>query len=307
MPKIMSKNFVYYRLPAFRSVKKFLSERLIFIDAKNLNTPEELKSLSLDRICVCDFYVRGCESGEVHDSHLIFKDIQIIDHHASLDRYQKKVSSTNLAIDYVRKFGPTDRKIVLNHADCDSVLSMLVMLGVLPPDERFGAAAIAADHTGDRDEIADLLMALDPLRDVFLSVRELFKLLRGKSLSLTSGRLLLNRRLSRRRLKCLVKKGSFRFCDGVAYIILKKKIEGELAPAVLPGARAILLATRMDNGRWQIKVRLGIKTKANLSKLDIPDFGGRWNAGSTKRSGGTSLHPSEYARIVSEKLKKSGV
>ncbi len=41
-----------------------------------------------------------------------------------------------------------------------------------------------------------------------------------------------------------------------------------------------------------------------LNTLDLPDFGGRWNAGSTRRFGGTSIHPEEYAEILDERMRK---
>lgn len=53
---------------------------------------------------------------------------------------------------YVKEEGiasPADC-VVINHTDCDSVLSSAIIRGILPPEKRFGDAAIAADHTGEK-------------------------------------------------------------------------------------------------------------------------------------------------------------
>ena len=55
-----------------------------------------------------------------------------------------------------------------------------------------------------------------------------------------------------------------------------------------------------------IKVRLGMRAPDGfvINTLDLPDFGGRWNAGNTKRHGGTAIPIAEYAEIVREKLER---
>lgn len=80
---------------------------------------------------------------------------------------------------HVHEHGPASRAdiVVIDHSDCDSILCAWLVSGRLEPDDRFGAAAIAADHTGAADPIADLLQAIEYRRDLELSFRSLNTLL----------------------------------------------------------------------------------------------------------------------------------
>ena len=55
---------------------------------------------------------------------------------------------------------------------------------------------------------------------------------------------------------------------------------------------------------WNVKLRLGQAAPAGLSLHDLKlsawdkNFGGRWNAGSNKRGGGTDIAPVDYAAQV---------
>ena len=62
------------------------------------------------------------------------------------------VSSANLAVEWVRaRHGPRPGDlVVITHTDCDSVLSSGIVSGRLEPKPEYEAAAIAADHTGER-------------------------------------------------------------------------------------------------------------------------------------------------------------
>jgi hypothetical protein len=59
---------------------------------------------------------------------------------------------------------------------------------------------------------------------------------------------------------------------------------------------------------WKTNIRLGPAASPGMSLdyLNIPAFdkayGGRWNAGSNNRNGGTELSPEEYARNLSSAL-----
>ena len=81
-------------------------------------------------------------------------------------------------------------------------------------------------------------------------------------------------------------------------------------PALLPEAAVILLtAPHPDHAdRWIAKLRLGRAAPAALTLHALgveafdPSYGGRWNAGANRRTGGTSLHPEEYAALVAARL-----
>ena len=63
-----------------------------------------------------------------------------------------------------------------------------------------------------------------------------------------------------------------------------------------------------SEGHWDIHLRLGQAAPKgfslhglNLKGLD-PNYGGRWNAGSNIRGGGTNLAPEKYGEKLSELL-----
>jgi hypothetical protein len=78
---------------------------------------------------------------------------------------------------------------------------------------------------------------------------------------------------------------------------------------LLPKAVVILTAFRNQESRWVMKLRLGLGAPpgTTLQRLGIkefdPAYGGRWNAGSNKRGGGTDISPEVYARAVAERLR----
>src|SRR5690606_31909446 len=119
------------------------------------------------------------------------------------------VSSANLALERVSVCGTVDAQtpVVVNHTDCDSVLSSGIASGLLEPDAEYGAAAIAADHTGAEHPIADLLQALGPARDLELSFRALAQLRSGVPLGREARRALDDRRRMRGRAEEAVSRG----------------------------------------------------------------------------------------------------
>lgn len=273
-------------------------------------TIRELKERFPDKkIFTCDFAIKDIELGEEIIGGYRAEDVVGIDHHAPVPRMSKQISSTNLALEYVKKYGiaPENVIAVINHTDCDSVLSIAIIRGILSPDIKFGNAAIAADHTGEKNEIADLLQALQDKRSLEYSLTNLKLFLDHKDLD-ENAKILLEKRIKdRERAEELVAEGKFKQIGNVWYTQLDKKIDGGLLPALLPDAMVIILVSPMkDSDKLEIKVRLGKSAPDGfmLNKLNLPDFGGRWNAGSTKRSGGTSLAPEQYAKIVDEKVKQ---
>ena len=145
-----------------------------------------------------------------------------------------------------------------------------------------------------------------------VSARNLELLLAGKELEPEALELLKKRKADREKVKKMIEDGRFTVNEyGVAYVTIDKKVDAGLVPAFLPEAKVIVIGSKMPDGpekkgEWEIKVRLGMAAPpgTSLNNLGLPDFGGRWNAGSTKRNGGTNIGAEEYAKILGEKLNK---
>jgi hypothetical protein len=102
------------------------------------------------------------------------------------------------------------------------------------------------------------------------------------------------------------------------YAVLTEKIRGELFQPLLKNSCVIMTAIPLAGspGTWDMNVRLGQASPANLTLKDIdfsgfdPGYSGRWNAGSNKRSGGTKIPPDDYAEkllaAVNNQLIRSG-
>ena len=97
----------------------------------------------------------------------------------------------------------------------------------------------------------------------------------------------------------------------VATLAIDQRVPGEfLAPLLGGEVWAIVSGTPMRDGSglWENKIRLGSGAPdgVNLFSMGVlqvePMFGGRWNAGSTKRAGGSSAAPREVALRLSELL-----
>jgi hypothetical protein len=272
-------------------------KRIYLVEKKSENSASELKSTFPNQnLCICDFYIKGSEHGQIEDSGAItFNDLLLIDHHMALPYFMRQISSTVIANRYVRKNGKinTDYKIIINHTDTDSILSSLIMAGNLPPDDIFEQAAICADHTGKENTISDILQALEDDRKIKGSIDVLMKVLE-------------KRYYAREEIKRLAQNNHFKWNGEIAYIILDNSIDAGLAPAFLPNAKVILIASLMPKGsvrKWKVRVRLGIKGDGIvLNRLGLPDAGGRWNAVSTSRNGGTDIEPEKYVEIIKNLL-----
>jgi hypothetical protein len=280
-------------------------DRLYLLPASNRMPAEKvLEVRPAGEVIACDFYVDGAEEGEEVPGGYRLGRLLNVDHHAPTRRMARMVSSTNLAIAQVEA-GPVDpdAAVVINHADCDTILSSAIMAGLLAPDPRYGAAAIAADHTGEEDPIADLLQALDALRDPALSLRSLRALERGEPLDAVALERTDDRRRRREHAERYVAEGRFRSCGCVRWATLNDVVDAAFFPALLPDACVIVAAMplRGHPGRWEVKVRLGLAAPAGLTLHDLriadwdPAFGGRWNAGANRRAGGTSIRAEAYA------------
>lgn len=265
-------------------------------------------------IFVCDNYIKGIEKGIIEGNALRLSNIISIDHHAPLKMFAKKISSVNLAIDRVNNRGiaSKDEVVIITHTDYDSIISSLIMRGIIAPEKIFGDMAIMADHTGEENEIVDLLQSMSSAHDLEFSLRNLELWSADKPLEPKAQKMLEELKDERRRAMIEVKDGNFRHIGMVYYAKVSKKIESSFFSSLIPEAAIILVYSphREYKGFWEAKTRLGKAAPEGLwlNKLGICDFdqfwGGRWNAGSNRRGQGTKIPIEEYARSLNEKLEK---
>lgn len=266
----------------------------------------EVESLAKGgQVLACDFSVNGAEKFTAEPWGYRRDSLVNIDHHAPTTEMARIRSSTNLALLWVKANGRAAAQdcVVINHTDCDSVLSSAIVLGDLEPLERYGAAAVAADHTGVPNRIVDLLQALDARRCYDLSLRNLRLLENGAPLEPAAQKALDERLRQRATAAELVREGRFTMKGSLAFAVLDEVVDGEFFPALLPNAVVILACSPRLEGpeKWNAKLRLGRAAPAGFSLHDPQlkeldkDYGGRWNAGSNRRGGGTSLPYEIYA------------
>lgn len=274
---------------------------------------EVQRSFAGRKICACDFAISGSERGQLGDCcETAYEGLLIIDHHSPIPQMQRQISSTVIANAYVRQHGSlgADWAVAINHTDADSILSALVMTGRLPTSDEWSDAAIAADHTGEENLLSDVLQALEDNRNLEKSLTVALKLSadRDNLQQMPDVRQLVleKRGIVRQALRQQVERGAFHWLGDIAWIVLDKKVDAALAPALLPEARLIVIASAMPVGSakpWRIRARLGVGVEGlDLSQLHLPDSGGRWNAVSTSRHGGTNISPQDYVRLLAEKI-----
>jgi hypothetical protein len=284
---------------------------------KGSDLPEiPLSALSGDqKIIACDCYVEGIEQhGKFRGwgwSHGIHENI---DHHAPVDAMARLVSSANLALVRVASLGTAspNTRVLLTHTDCDSILSAGIVSGRLPPLPDYGDAALAADHTGAEHPVADLLQAIQDRRDVEYAFEMLACLDGGRPLPPDAARLLDARRRKRDDAANAVAQGRFeQLGEGIWFAEFSGETDGEFFPALLPEAQLIVVGVpHPDPARanpWAIKVRrgLGMPDGRDLRHLELTRYdqayGGRWNAGSNKRGGGTGVEPRVWVEGLRER------
>lgn len=277
-------------------------------------TTEFLKTEHSGLIVACDFYVDGAERGQDIPGGYEIDGILNIDHHAPVEHMMRNVTSTNLAMGQIRHSGPVGAgaMVIISHTDCDSVLSSAIMSGELPIDDQFSEAAVAADHTGATNSIADVLQSLEWKRDLYFSLRNLRKLLDGEPLDRTAQPSYIQRLRKREAAELAIVNKRVQLDGSLAFGVLETQIDGEFFPAKLPSAALILLMSpRPDSNRWNAKMRLGHTAPAGASLHHLrterfdPAFAGRWNAGSNARNGGTDMKPEIYAQTVAQVMRET--
>jgi hypothetical protein len=289
---------------------------------RNRNTHDEVlaECPGTRPIHVCDFYLEGAETGDSVVGGLRTGRVLNIDHHAPVARMEtRQVTSTALAYEYLseRPVAAPAAWVVINHTDCDSMLSSAMMLGLLPPTEELVEASVCADHTGAENAIADLLQAMDARRQgtrteaqYLESLRNLELLRTGQPLEDGAECALALHRERRERAKRLVAAGTVRVDGGVALVELDEEIDGSFFVPLLPEATVIMLVTPHPSvpERRAVKLRLGANAPSGLTLHQLgvhewdKNYGGRWNAGSSKRGGGSAIVPAEYASRVRSSL-----
>jgi hypothetical protein len=288
---------------------------IVLLPASNRTTREELeRAVPAGTIIACDFYVEGIERDgvEVPGGYQAGRALNI-DHHAPAARMARPISSAPLAIERVLSLGPPTppATVVVNHIDCDSVLSAGIMSGRLPPDPAFARAALAADHTGEANAIADLLQGLQRYRDFELSLRNLRALLAGKPLEPAAAAALAARRAIREESVTALERGRVCWAGPVAWLEVEGNADLLFLAGLIPSAAVILLFSPRpgEPGRRNVQFRLGNGAPSRFTLHDLrmvefdPGYGGRWNAGSNKRSRGTDLEPAVYAEEIARRFR----
>lgn len=95
------------------------------------------------RVFVADTYVQGAENWAEcpwgWQTEVAGIEIINIDHHAPAKRMERPISSGNLAIEYLRANAPApDDLVLINHCDCDSIVSSSLVSGDVPPSDDLG-------------------------------------------------------------------------------------------------------------------------------------------------------------------------
>ncbi|HEX5072034.1 MAG TPA: hypothetical protein VFW03_02440 [Gemmatimonadaceae bacterium] len=287
------------------------------------NLDDLLARYPTGEILACDFYIAGAELGSpAPGGYRLGERVVNIDHHAPTARMAREISSTNLALDWraatanasvESRQAAGQAVVVINHTDCDSILSSGIASCRLDALPAYGRAALAADHTGEENAIADALQALEPWRDVELSFATLRAVESGAPLPAQAREALARWQHKRDCAAHYVAQGRV-VSDGLlAFGILDGEIDGICFPPLLPDAVLILLAVPKPNepGRWVMKLRLGARAAEGFTIHDLHmtefdrAYGGRWNAGSNARAGGTTIPPAVYAEEVRRRLARA--
>ena len=179
----------------------------------------------------------------------------------------------------------------------------------MPPDEKFGEAAIIADHSGKPNQIADLLQALQREHNIEFSLRNLELMLRGGSIEKRANELLKERLKNRKLAEKLVEEGQIKKLGHTFYVVHKEKLDSAIVSSLLPDAFVVLVFRPHSGSKWIAKVRLGENAPSGLNLHQVmagldPNYGGRWNAGNNKRAGGTDIPPQKYAEMVNRSVIK---
>jgi len=297
-----------------------LSQRLTVDDVLNTLTAAWESVGEIGRqVLVADTYVQGSEDWTPQpwgwETEVESLRIINVDHHAPVPRMERPISSGNLAIEYVHARGAASTDwVLINHCDCDSIISSSILAGDVVPSDALGEAVIAADHTGADNWIADHLQPLEANRDLALSQQTLRQLIADQPVAPSVHELFAGRVAERQSwAQQIHQPGVIQWIDSIALIEMEQRVPAELLTGLLPQATLIVTAypaprDKSPANRWIMKIRLGQAAAGQftLESLGIrqldPAFGGRWNAGSNNRGGGAPLPPREYVSQLVERV-----
>jgi len=261
-------------------------------------------------VYACDFYIDEIEKAFPIAGGFRSGLIINIDHHAPVEAMANFNTSTSLAIDYVNTYGVAGNndKIIINHTDCDSILSSLIIAGLLEPKEEYKHAALCADHTGEISEISEILQALEKERTVDLSIHSLMSFISTGKVASNIIPYLNAYRACRQRVHDYVSK-AYSVGD-IVVVPIDSDINSIMLLSCFPNAKIIMTVSPhlLYPQKMAISVMRGPKAPKALyiNTLPLPpEFGGRWNMGSNKRSGGTSLPIDFYIEIIQKELERS--
>jgi hypothetical protein len=296
--------------------ERFARAPIRLIPASNMPTAQDLEKRfpEAGRIFAVDFYVQGAEKGKVllcDSGYQVNERIVNIDHHAPDPRWERHVSSGVLACQWVRQRGAlrpdSGDVVVINHTDCDSVLSAMILTGVLPPHEQFEKAVVDADHRGTPNELADILQACSTTRDLSLLVGALSAFLKGEPASQRVREHLEELHSKRMAVSQIARRGGHPERNGVVLLECDRYLDSDLFLSHFPGARILVIGCPSDKmpSMTITRLRLGsaVESGASLHRLGIsefdPYFGGRFNAGSNKRGLEAAVAAGEDPQVMS--------
>lgn len=326
------------------------STQSVFIEKIYKTLPVEITD-----VFVCDAYIPGIESAEpiaflsagfgktvrIPGSDGSVRDIRVwnIDHHADDPRAERAVSSGNLALEWVRQYGvpdPSSSLIVVNHTDCDSIVTSAILSGRVDyaaHGEALEAAVVAADHTGEALPLAEVLQSLERRLSLRLSWQAMDAALDNKFITWCMQEALKKRLRARDEFRNLLFT-NLRFVGDIAVLELDvpcPNLDAAFFPALLgefreqheefpdaalcvlaypktdaPGSPLIIKMRLANSGLGQTTSALHLAGSPEQPRLRLnslpfdPAFGGRWNAGANVRGGGTDLTLEEWLERLQE-------
>jgi hypothetical protein len=214
--------------------------------------------------------------------------------------------------------------VFITHKDCDSVLSVLMLVGALPPDDMYGEAVLSADHTACENDIADLLQAIEDtprsgerVSDDSLahSISSLGQLLAGEPLDGEAQELWNSRKEARNSWENRAEDFVI-FENGTHLYVFDGTVTADPCPEFIvanrPDAKLILVFHNDPGDPYFFQVRAVRGLAANdLVRVDdktlippqIEGFGGRKQAGSNRRSGiSFKGDPQTAAKLIDDRL-----
>lgn len=266
--------------------------------------------------------------------------ITVIDHHVS-DPYFERQSTGTLVLEFFVHHPeglPEGARVGITHGDCDSVLAAGMLLGAIPPLPEFGEAVMSADHTFEKNHIADLLQAIEgfpPLGggtmalfdredrttlipSIELSFKSLGQLLQGKELDPHVAQAFEGRLSARAAWEKRLLNGEItRYPNGTLVSVISENLTQDPYPeflkALVTDFSLILVFHQVPekDDFNQVRALTGDSIPAHLSLGDdsiitpelVPGFGGRKDAGSNRRYNQSFQgNPWEVAEIIDQRI-----